>query len=69
MMPYIVEYSETEFRYEVRDTRTNRVAHTFKFHPDAESRKDSMNEWVKQEALLDIAQARMMAWALERVFQ
>lgn len=49
--PYVVEYNETEFRYEVRDTRTNRVAHTFKFHPDAESCKDSMNEWVKQEAV------------------
>ena len=37
--------------YEVVDTRTGRVAHTFKHHPDAESCKDSMNEWVKQEAV------------------
>lgn len=36
--------------YKVVDTRTGRVAHTFKFHPDAESCKDSMNEWVKQES-------------------
>ena len=36
--------------YEVVDTRTDRVAHTFKHHPDAESCKDSMNEWVRQEA-------------------
>lgn len=35
--------------YEVVDTRTGRVAHTFKFHPDAESCKDSMNDWVRQE--------------------
>jgi hypothetical protein len=40
------------FVYEVVDMRTGRVAHTFKFHPDAESCKDSMNEWVRQEAEL-----------------
>jgi hypothetical protein len=38
--------------YQVVDTRTGRVAHEFKFHVDAESCKDSMNEWVRQEAEL-----------------
>lgn len=35
--------------YEVVDSRNGRIAHTFKFHPDAESCRDSMNEWVRQE--------------------
>lgn len=35
--------------YEIVDSRTGRIAHTFKFHPDAESCKDSMNEWVSLE--------------------
>lgn len=46
-IPY--EIREINFSYEVVDTRTGRVVHTFKHHVDAESSKDSMNEWVKQE--------------------
>ena len=46
--PYQVQGDIGE--YSVVDTRTGRVAHTFKFHPDAESCKDSMNEWVRWEA-------------------
>jgi hypothetical protein len=37
--------------YKVVDIRTGREAHTFKHHPDAESCRDSMNEWVRQEAV------------------
>lgn len=46
-LPYIIR-GDIE-HYEVVDTRTGRVAHIFKFHPDAESCKDSMNEWVRWE--------------------
>lgn len=49
--PYVAPYQvEGDIgAYVVRDTLTGRIAHTFKFHPDAESCKDSMNEWVRWE--------------------
>lgn len=45
---YVVERNEAEFRWEVRDTRTNRIAHAFVHHPDAESCCNSLNYWVQE---------------------
>lgn len=49
LRPYVIERDEANFKWIVRDTRTNYVAHSFTHHPDAEGCRDSMNSWVAQE--------------------